>query len=115
MALTEILTLPVLGAVIELRPAGLDDTYAAVALVDVPDGMEASQPLRVQYQMRVDDLELLHQVQSVDGEPVKDVLALKSLLDPEDIGAMRKAAEALKKKKRLASVSSPAAESSKPA
>lgn len=112
MNLTEIVPLPDYDAVAELRPARLADAYAAVELISIPDNMEEKfGPVRLAYQMRVDDAQIALQVESLDGGPVGDVRDLLARLSPDDMEALRNGARALKKKPKATSVSSSASAS----
>lgn len=109
---TEIVSLPNLDVVAELREGRLDDVYRAVELVDIPDNLEETfGPRRLAYQMRVDDTQIALQVETLDGEAVLDVGAFIARLSPDDMEALRKGAAALKKKPKPASVNSPVSES----
>lgn len=100
MALTETATLPDLGAVCVLRPARLADVYAAIELVSVPADVAGDARARTAYQLAVDDAQVLLQVQDRDGQPVADLPALRDELSPDDMQALREAADRLKKKRR---------------
>ena len=111
--LTQQAELPDLGVTVTLRPARLPDAYRATELVDVPaaPGTEMSTPQRVAYQMRLDDMATLLQVQDWGLTPPPDnLVALADELSPDDMAALRVAADELKKKKRGAkSASAPCA------
>lgn len=103
MSLTETVTLPDMGVELLLRPARLADTYRAMELVDIPvaptrDG-ERVTPAGLAYQMAVDDMQVLCQVLTGDGEPLADERTFADELSPDDMAALRIAAEALKKKR----------------
>lgn len=94
-----------------LRPARLADTYRATACVAVPDDIATSAPARVAYQMAIDDAVVLCQLVTLgDLAEIPPPRLLTELLDPDDMGILRAAADRLKKKsKELKSSSLPSA------
>jgi hypothetical protein len=94
-----------------LRQARLQDVYAAVAAVEMPDDMAGA--ARIAYQMAIDDAQLLAQIDSVDGTEPPAVSLLAQLIHPDDMSALRIAAESVKKKQRGESEHSPTPEPSK--
>lgn len=104
--LTESATLPDLDVTVVLRPGRLSDLYRAMSLVPVPDETIQTDDQRltshgVAYQSAVDDMQVICQIASVNGQPVTDLVALADDLSPDDMAELRQAAGQLKKKKRL--------------
>ncbi|MES2237601.1 MAG: hypothetical protein V4500_07615 [Pseudomonadota bacterium] len=84
-----------------LRPARLADTYRATACVAVPDDIATSAPARVAYQMAIDDAITLYQLVTLgDLAEIPPPRLLTELLDPDDMGILRAAADRLKKKSK---------------
>lgn len=114
MTLTHAVALPDSGVLVVLRPARIADAYLAAELVAVPGaaaepgGMSTQQ--RVAYQVQLDDMAVLAQIVSVDGElfvPGTETLPeLVDTLSPDDMALLRDAAEVLKKKRRAGKVQS---------
>lgn len=91
-----------------LRPARLADTYRATACVAVPDDIATSTPARVAYQMAIDDAVILCQLVGLgDLAEIPPPRLLTELLDPDDMGILRAAADQLKKKSRESKSASP--------
>lgn len=87
---------------LSLRPACLADAYGAAALVAIPDDIATDTRAKVAYEMQVEDVTILHQIDSIDGvAAVPAVETLLAMIDPGDMALVRKAAEAIKKKLRL--------------
>lgn len=99
-----------------LRPARLADTYRATACVAVPDDIATSSSAQVAYQMAIDDAITLCQIVALgDLAEIPSPRQLTELLDPDDMGILRAAAERLKKKSRQPkSASAPCASPSAP-
>lgn len=95
-----------------LRQARLQDVYVAVAAVEMPDD-DATGPVRIAYQMAIEDAQVLAQVDTIDGAEPPALSRLRTLLHPDDMALLRIAAEGIKKKQRGASAPSPNSEPSK--
>lgn len=84
-----------------LRPARLADSYKAAACVPIPADIATNTPARVAYQMAVDDAGVLCQIVELgDLKEIPPPNELADLIDPDDMGILRAAAERLKKKLR---------------
>lgn len=84
-----------------LRAARLSDIYAAAAAVEVPDGLQDMEPVRVAYQMEVDDAQVLAQIAQLgDLDPLPSIKELVATIDPDDMTLLRAGAARLKKKLR---------------
>lgn len=94
-----------------LRQARLQDTYAAVAAVEMPADMVGS--ARIAYQMAIDDAQVLAQIDSVDGNEPPALSLLAQFVHPDDMAALRTASELIKKKQRGESEPSPSSAPSK--
>lgn len=91
-----------------MRQATLQDVYEAVAVVDMPDDMTGGR--RIAYQMRIDDAQLLAQIDSIDGVEPPELALLVELVHPDDMTLIRNAGEAIKKKQRGESAPSPSSD-----
>ena len=84
-----------------LRAAVLSDSYRAVEAVPLPEAIDGNAPVRIAYQMAIDDAQILCQVQQLGTlEVVPGPAALAAGLDPDDMALLRGAADRLKKKLR---------------
>ena len=95
-----------------LRQARLQDVYVAVSAVDLPDET-AMGPVRVGYQMAIEDAQVLAQIDRIDGNEPPEVRLLAQLIHPDDMASLRLAAELIKKKQKGGSALSPIPEPSK--
>lgn len=94
--------------VVVMRQATLQDVYEAVAAVDMPEDMTGGR--RIAYQMRIDDAQLLAQIDSIDGAEPPPLERLAQLLHPDDMTLIRNAGEVIKKKQKGESAPSPSSD-----
>lgn len=92
----------------ELRPSTLADTYAAAAAVEPPEDLAENKRAQVAYQMAINDAQILCQIERLgDLDPPPGIEALIAAIDPDDMDALRAAAQRLKKKLTESRRSSP--------
>jgi phage FluMu protein gp41 len=87
---------------VTLRPATLEDTYHATAAIPLPDDMKDGAK-RATYQVRVDDAVVLCQICALDDveDGIPEPADIARQIEPDDMEALRLAADAVKKKLRL--------------